>query len=91
MVMNDFNREYNDTVVIYDDKQSCIDYTKNLTAYKRTKHIDQRYHFVKDQVVQNTINVKKVPTEDNIADILTKPLEVKRFQYLLSQFLSRLH
>jgi len=91
MVMNDFNREYNDTVVIYDDNQSCIDYTKNPTAYKRTKHIDQRYHFVKDQVIQNTINVKKVPTEDNIADILTKPLEVKRFQYLLSQFLSRLH
>jgi len=90
MVMNDFNRDYNDSIVISDDNQSCIDYTKNPTAYKRTKHIDQRYHFVKDQVLLNTISVQKVPTESNLADILTKPLEVTRFQLLLSQFLSRL-
>ena len=90
MIMNDFNKEYNDSIIIYDDNQSCIDYTKNPTAYKRTKHIDQRYHFVKDQVLLNSINIRKIPTEENLADILTKPLEVGRFQFLLSQFLSRL-
>ena len=77
-------------MVISEDNQACIDYTKNPTSYKRTKHIDQRYHFVKDQVLLNTINIEKIPTANNLADMLTKPLESTRFHLLISQFLRRI-
>jgi hypothetical protein len=90
MILTDFDKSFNESIVIYDDNQSCIDYTKNPTMYKRTKHIDQRYHFVKDQVLLQTITVKKIPTEDNLADLFTKPLDSNRFHLLISQFMHRL-
>ena len=89
MILTDFDRRFNESVVIHEDNQSCIEYTKNPTQYKRTKHIDQKYHFVKDEVLMGTIKITKIATNDNLADIFTKPLEVNRFHYLLSQFLSR--
>ena len=90
MILTDFDKLFNETIIIYDDNQSCIDYTRNPTMYKRTKHIDQRYHFVKDQVLLKTITVKKISTDDNIADLLTKPLDAARFLLLLSQFIHQL-
>ena len=59
MILTDFDKLFNETIIIYDDNQSCIDYTRNPTMYKRTKHIDQRYHFVKDQVLLKTIRLRK--------------------------------
>jgi len=90
MIFTDFDSNFNESIIINDDNQSCIAYTKNPTQYKRTKHIDQRYHFVKDEVLLGNIEIKKISTNDNLADIFTKPLEVTRFHYLLSQFLYRL-
>ena len=91
MILTDFDNNFNDSIVIYEDNQSCIDYSNNPVQFKRTKHIDQRYHFVKDQVLLRTILIKKIPTKDNLADVFTKPLEVSQFHYLISQFLYRLH
>jgi len=90
MILLDFDHHFNESITIYEDNESCIAYTKNPTQYKRTKHIDQRYHFVKDEVILGNIKIQKIPTADNLADILTKPLEVTRFNYLTSQFLCRL-
>ena len=90
-ILTDFNNEFNQSIIIYEDNQSCIDYTNNPVQFKRTKHIDQRYHFVKDQALLRTIDVQKIATKENLADILTKPLEVTQYHYLLSQFLYRLH
>ena len=39
-----------------------------------SKHIDIRHHFLRDKVLDNTVELLHVPTEDNLADILTKPL-----------------
>ena len=90
MVLTDFDNTFNESLVIYEDNQSCIDYSNNPTNYKRTKHIDQRYHFVRDQALLRTIDIRKIPTQDNLADFLTKPLEVTKFHYLISQILFRL-
>ena len=90
MILTDFEKSFNEPIVIFDDNQSCIDYTKNPTMYKRTKHIDQRYHFVKDQVVLQTIDIRKIHTDNNLADLFTKPLDVTRFHFLISQFMHRL-
>jgi len=61
-------------VKIQEDNQSAIAYSKNPTNHKYTKHIDTRYHFVREQVAANVIELQKVPSADNVADVLTKPL-----------------
>ena len=63
-------------VQIHEDNQSAIAYSKNPTQHsKYTKHIATRFHFVREQVELKTIELVKVDTEMNIADIFTKPLD----------------
>ncbi|KAL9261973.1 Retrovirus-related Pol polyprotein from transposon TNT 1-94-like protein [Drosera capensis] len=59
--------------VIFCDNQSAVQLTKNTMYHERTKHIDIRFHFVRNEVAKGTIKVKKVPTAENPADMLTKP------------------
>jgi len=61
-------------ITLLEDNQSCIEYSKNNTAHDRTKHIEIKYHLVREQIQQENILVIKVPTKENIADLLTKPL-----------------
>jgi len=61
-------------VLIQEDNQSAIEYSKNPTSHKYTKHIDTRYHFVREQVMAKTVELRKVDSAANVADILTKPL-----------------
>ena len=58
--------------VIYDDNQGCIAMSKNPIQHKRTKHIDIRYHFVREAVAREEIRLCYVPTEDQVGDLLTK-------------------
>ena len=60
--------------MIWDDNQGCIAMTKNPVMHKRTKHIDIRYHFVREAVARNEIKLEYVPTADQAADLLTKAL-----------------
>nr|GEU40658.1 hypothetical protein [Tanacetum cinerariifolium] len=53
----------------------AIDLSKNPVQNSRTKHIEIRHHFLRDNVQKGNISIKKVSSEDNIADILTKPLK----------------
>ena len=50
--------------------------------HSRTKHIDIRYHFLKDQVAQNEVKLEFIPTADQVADIFTKPLARDVFERL---------
>lgn len=62
-------------VTVFNDNQSAqrLLLVKEY-SHKRTKHIDLRYHFVKDLVQEKQINIKYLPTDQMIADVLTKPL-----------------
>jgi hypothetical protein len=51
--------------------------------HERTKHIDVRYHFVREIISQKQVEVKKVGTADNPADMLTKPISVAKFKHCL--------
>nr|GMD95432.1 Retrovirus-related Pol polyprotein from transposon TNT 1-94 [Ipomoea batatas] len=59
--------------VVFSDSQSVIYLTKNDTYHDKTKHIDVRYHFIRDIVAAGDIVVQKVHTLENPADVLTKP------------------
>ena len=57
------------------DSQGCIQVSKDPTKHWKLKHIDTRYHFIRDHVQEGEIKIDFVGTADNIADILTKPLK----------------
>ncbi|GJQ93756.1 retrovirus-related pol polyprotein from transposon TNT 1-94 [Tanacetum coccineum] len=71
-----------DDVPIMCDNKGAIDLSKNPVQHSRTKHIEIRHHFLCDNVQKGHISIKKVPSVDNIADILTKPLKRESFNYL---------
>ncbi|XP_043817369.1 secreted RxLR effector protein 161-like [Manihot esculenta] len=62
------------------DNQSAIALTKNPVHHSRSKHIDVKYHFIRDCVQKGDIEVKYVKTEEQCADILTKPLHWNKFE-----------
>lgn len=59
---------------IHQDNQGTIALAENLTTSRRTKHIDIRHHFVREQITTGAIKLIFCPTERMIADILTKPV-----------------
>ena len=61
-------------MTLYSNSQSAIALTKDGSYHARTKHIDIRYHFIRFIIQEGTINLIYCPTEDMIADILTKAL-----------------
>lgn len=64
---------------IYVDNQSAIRLVKNPEFHKRTKHIDIRYHYVREKVNANELNIKYLCTEEQKANIFTKALPKERF------------
>jgi hypothetical protein len=64
------------------DNQSAISLCKNPVFHERSKHIDVRYHFVRSCVEAGKVEVEHVRTDEQHADILTKPLARFRFQEL---------
>lgn len=70
----DFSINIQYPVKILADNQSAIKMIDNHKFSNSTKHIETRYHYIKDIKEQGLINVKYVPAEDNIADMLTKAL-----------------
>ncbi|GJY49191.1 hypothetical protein Tco_0439147 [Tanacetum coccineum] len=60
----------------------AIDLSKNPVQDSRTKHIEIRHHFLRDNIQKGNISIEKVASEDNIADIFTKPLKHKVFNHL---------
>ena len=61
------------------DNTSDINISKNLIQHSRTKHIDIKYHFIRATVLKGDIELEFVSTSDQLADILTKPLDEKAF------------
>ena len=67
------------------DNTSAINLTKNPVQHSRTKHIEIRHHFIRDHVNIGNINIDFVPTERQLADIFTKPLEKSRFEFIRNE------
>ena len=72
----------------YEDNQSTIKLVENPVFHKKSKHVDIKYHFVRELVENRTLRVEYVSTVENVADIFTKPLSFKEFTTLRAAFLS---
>ncbi|GJV73314.1 hypothetical protein Tco_1493309 [Tanacetum coccineum] len=68
---------------IHIDNESTICIVKNPVFHSKTKHIQIRHHFIRDCYEQRLINVVKVHTDDNVADLLTKGFDLARFKFLV--------
>ena len=68
-----FDMELSPTV-IQCDNQSCIKLSENSIFHDRSKHIEIRYHFIRDYVQRGVVRLQYVPTNEHVADILPKAL-----------------
>jgi hypothetical protein len=69
-------------VPLFCDNTSAICIAKNPVQRSRTKHIDIRFHFLRDHVEKGTIVLHRIDTEHQLADIFTKPLDSSHFALL---------
>lgn len=75
-------------IVLNIDNQSSIKLIKTGSFNKRSKHIDVRYHFIHENYVKGNFSVEYCPTDQQVADILTKPLSKIKFQTHCKKLLS---
>ena len=76
--LNDFRIKFK-KVPLLCDNESEIKPTNNPVQYARTMHIDVHHYFIRDHQQKGDIYIEGVGTEDQLADIFTKPLDEKRF------------
>jgi hypothetical protein len=67
------------------DNRSVVKLATNLVQHSRKKHIDIRHHFLRDHVGEGDISIYSIGTNDQLADIFTKPLDESRFCKLRSE------
>ena len=72
----------NEAVKIHEDNQGSIALAKNPECHKRTKHIDTRYHFVREKVEDGQVLLQYCSTKDMKADLMTKPISAVQFEGL---------
>jgi len=72
------------TSKVYSDNQSSLTIATSNAVCPRTKQLSIKYHHFRDQVLNGTVQVAKVHTNDNWADIFTKPLAHVKFKWLQS-------
>ena len=76
----DMNNCDKNIVILYVDNQGAIALAKNPVFHQRSKHIDIRYHYIRLEVDNKNVELIYVPSEENVADIFTKPLTKKNLQ-----------
>ncbi|KAK0593658.1 hypothetical protein LWI29_023887 [Acer saccharum] len=70
------------TLTLFCDNISAINISKNPVQHSRTKHIDIRHHFIRELVENKCIVLEHIGTNDQLADLFTKPLDATRFKTL---------
>lgn len=81
-ILTDLEIKPLEPTILYEDNQSCIKVANNQES-KKLKHIDVRYHHVRDNIDKRTIELKYVPSADQKADLMTKPLPTVQFEKLV--------
>jgi hypothetical protein len=60
---------------------NSVKLTENPVFHDRSKHIEMRYHYIRDMIKKKVLSLQYVPTAEQTADILTKPLPLIKFAY----------
>ena len=76
-------------LTIYEDNVGAIHLSRNPVAHKRSKHIEIRYHWLRDKVREGLLKLSKIDTKLNTADIFTKPTKRETFLFLRDKLMAR--
>jgi hypothetical protein len=67
--------------LIHCDNQSCVKLSENPVFHDKSKHIEIKYHYIRDMVQRGVVELQYISTDEQIADILTKPLSRVKYEY----------
>ena len=70
-----------DATCIYCDNQSCIKLPKNPVFHDKSKHIEIKYEYIRDMVEKGAMKLQYIAIDEQVADVLTKPLSKVKFVY----------
>ena len=70
-----------DATCIYCDNQICVKLSKNPVFHDKSKHIEIKYHYIKDMVQRGVVKLQYVVMDEQIDDLLGKPLARVKFDY----------
>nr|GEU29580.1 retrovirus-related Pol polyprotein from transposon TNT 1-94 [Tanacetum cinerariifolium] len=82
--LTDYGFQFN-KIPLYCDNKSAIALCCNNVQHSRSKHIDVRYHFIKERVENEVVELYFVRTKYQLADIFTEPLPRERFNFLIEK------
>src|SRR3984885_12829257 len=80
--LQDFQITCTPPISILCDKTSAISISKNPVMHSKTKHIPIKYHFLREQVLEQKVKLEHVTSKEKVVDILTDPLSREAFEYL---------
>ena len=80
--MEDMQQKQNEATRIFVDNKSATALAKNPIHHERSKHIDTRFHFIREHIKEGDVELVHENTYEQIADIFTKPLKADMFYYL---------
>ena len=81
-VLDDFGEMQAEATPLFCDNMSAISMAKNPVFHQRTRHINRKYHFIREALQEGVIDVKFCRSEEQLADIFTKALPKDRFKKL---------
>ena len=87
-LLSEFSFTIQEPIDIYTDNQSAIKILENDCQHDRSKHIEIKYHFIRDEIKRKRVLLKWIDTENQVADIFTKGLGPTRFDKLRNKVVS---
>ncbi|CAL8115627.1 unnamed protein product [Prunus armeniaca] len=81
-VLDDFGEMQTEATLLFCDNMSAISMAKNLVFHQRTRHINRRYHFIREALQEGVIELKFCRSEEQLVDIFTKALSKDKFNQL---------
>lgn len=78
-ILGELNFKRQGPIIIFCNNSSSIKLSKNLVLHRRSKHIDVKFHFLRNLTNEGVIDLVYCKSEDQIADIMTKPLKLASF------------
>jgi len=84
-ILEKLNHEQKDCTILMCDNSSTIKLSRNPIMHGRSKHIDVRFHFLRDLTRDKIIELVHCGSQDQVADLLTKPVKLQTFENLQEQ------
>jgi hypothetical protein len=72
-LLTDLFKHVLDSTIIHYGNQSCVKISDNPVFHDKSNHIEIKYHFIRDMVQRKEVLVQYLPTDEQVADVLTKP------------------